>query len=71
MEEAKLFLEKFDTTQLGDNAIDRASVVGMIASNFNRGDCFMIDKDNNSGVLHITPSFDLKVIKEKTNEEEV
>lgn len=69
LDESKLFLEKFDTTQLGDNAIDRASVVGMITSNFHTGDCFMIDKLNNSGVLHINPSFDLKQIKGESSKD--
>lgn len=61
MEEAGLFLSKFDTTQLGDNPIDREAIVGMVSSKFVAGDVFMIDKNNNSGFLHIVPNYPLHV----------
>ena len=62
MEEAGLFLSKFDTTQLGDNPIDREAIVGMVSSKFVAGDVFMIDKNNNSGFVHIVPNYPLHML---------
>lgn len=62
MEEAGLFLSKFDTTQLGDNPIDREAIVGMVSSKFVAGDVFMIDKNNNSGFVHVVPNYPLHVL---------
>ena len=64
IDEAKLFLEKFDTTVFGDNAIDRTSVVGTI-SNLELGIAFMIDKDGNSGVFKVKPNYPLYLLTGK------
>ena len=64
IDEAKLFLEKFDTTVFGDNAIDRTSVVGTI-SNLELGTAFMIDNDGNSGVFKVKPNYPLYLLTGK------
>lgn len=53
MEEAQLFLDKFDTSKINpSSAIDVDSIVSS-ATNFPTGTCFMIDRLNRNGIIRI------------------
>lgn len=60
IEEAQLFLEKFDTSKLdANNAIDVDSVVSGITK-LETGKCFMIDSQNRNGFIQIISNYDVQ-----------
>ena len=63
IDDARLFLEKFDTSKLGDpsNAIDIDSIIGAV-TNFPTGTCFMIDRLNRNGIIKIKSIYDVKLL---------
>ena len=63
MDEAELFLNKFDTSKLGGGAtaIDIKSVISAVV-NFQSGMCFMIDMFNRNGIIKIVSIYDKKLL---------
>ena len=63
VDDARQFLEKFDTSKLGDpsNAIDVDSIIGAV-TNFPTGTCFMIDRLNRNGIIKIKSIYDVKLL---------
>lgn len=62
MEEAKLFLEKFDTSKINPAAaLDINSIIAA-ATNFPTGVCFMIDRLNRNGTIKIESIYDINLL---------
>lgn len=62
MEEAKLFLDKFDTSKIdASTAIDTDSVIAS-TTKLATGNCFMIDSQNRTGFIHIISNYDVKLL---------
>lgn len=62
MEEAKAFLEKFDTSKMDlSKALDAPSVIGGISS-LNTGQCFFIDYRGRSGFIKIVSNYDIELL---------
>lgn len=62
MDEAEMFLDKFDTSKYDPaNAIDRNAVIGAI-TNFPTGTTFMIDRLNRNGIIRIKSIYDVKLL---------
>ena len=62
MEEAQLFLDKFDTSKINpSSAIDVESIVSS-ATNFPTGTCFMIDRLNRNGIIRIKSIYDISLL---------
>ena len=74
IEEAALFLDKFDTSKLdASSAIDIDSVIAGI-SNLGVGCCFCIDLKNRNGFIRIISNYDVNLLTsnpfKKSREEE-
>lgn len=62
IEEAKLFLDMFDTSKLdASNSIDIDSIVSS-ATKFPTGVCFMIDRSGRSGIIKIKSIYDVSLL---------
>ena len=62
MEDAQLFLSKFDTSKISPaNAIDVNSIVAA-ATTFPSGTCFMIDRLNRNGIIRIKSIYDVSLL---------
>ena len=63
IDEAQLFLERFDTSKLGDtnNSLDIPSIISAV-TNFPTGTCFMIDRLNRNGIIRIKSIYDVKLL---------
>lgn len=62
MEEAKLFLDKFDTSKINPAAaLDINSIIAAV-TNFPTGVCFMIDRLNRNGVIKIESIYDISLL---------
>lgn len=62
MEEARAFLEKFDTSKMDlSKALDAPSVIGGISS-LQTGQCFFIDYKGRSGFIHIVSNYDKELL---------
>lgn len=62
MEEAQLFLDKFDTSKINPaSAIDINSIIAA-ATNFPTGTCFMIDRLNRNGIIRIKSIYDTDLL---------
>lgn len=75
IEEATMFLNKFDTSKLdATNAIDVDSVISGVTK-LETGNCFFIDMKNRNGFLRIVSNYDISLLtsnpleKERENEE--
>jgi DNA helicase HerA-like ATPase len=62
IDEAQLFLDKFDTSKIDpSNAIDVNSIVSAV-TNFPTGVCFMMDRMNRNGIIKIKSIYDVKLL---------
>lgn len=62
LEEAQLFLDKFDTSKIDPtNAIDVDSIVSSVTQ-FQTGTCFMIDRLGRNGIIKIKSIYDVKLL---------
>lgn len=63
IDEATAFLDRFDTSKLGGTAgaIDKDSIIGAV-TNFPTGTCFMIDRQNQNGIIRIKSIYDTKLL---------
>lgn len=62
IEEAKLFLDKFDTSKINpSSAIDVDSIVA-VTTNFPTGTCFMIDRENRNGIIRIKSIYSVDLL---------
>jgi len=62
IDEAQLFLDKFDTSKIDpSNAIDVNSIVSAV-TNFPTGVCFMMDRLGRNGIIRIKSIYDVKLL---------
>ena len=62
IEEAQLFLDRFDTSKIDpSNAIDIDSIVSSVTK-FPTGICFMIDRTGRNGIIRIKSIYDVKLL---------
>jgi len=62
MDEAQLFLNKFDTSKINpSSAIDVDSIISS-ATNFPTGTCFMIDRLNRNGIIRIKSIYSVDLL---------
>lgn len=62
IEEAQLFLEKFDTSKINpSSAIDVDSIVSS-ATSFPTGTCFMVDRLHRNGIIHIKSIYSVDLL---------
>lgn len=62
IEEASLFLEKFDTSKLdARNALDVNSIIAGV-TNLETGQCFMIDLKNRAGFIKVKSNYDINLL---------
>lgn len=61
IDEAQHFLDRFDTSKLGDsnNSLDIPSIISAV-TNFPTGTCFVIDRLNRNGIIRIKSNYDIK-----------
>ena len=63
IDDAQEFMNKFDTSKLGDDSsgIDVDSIVAAVTK-FPTGTCFMIDRLNRNGIIRIVSIYDTKLL---------